>query len=297
MSSSVEVRSNDQRRSFEDRYGRATDDLQQLHVTADPLVRFLRDRRLDIGFRQFLALSGQDPASLSVLVICAGLGGEGTFFVNRGCGTVFVADFSFNAMAKATESPGLVPLVGDAEQLPVGDRSVDLVVVQDGLHHLRRPTVGFTEMLRVARRGVIMVEPHTGAVATALGTRWEQGVTAPDVVNFVFRWDRELVEQVLRSYLLKEPVAVRPLQLWDHRRSVGALAERVPAARARVAVAKAVYGALQRLAGGLGNQMVAVIVRDPAPGVVLSTPRLAERALGGLRRLRPRPPYAASDDG
>jgi ubiquinone/menaquinone biosynthesis C-methylase UbiE len=297
MSSSVEVRSNDQRRSFEDRYGGATDDLQQLHVTADPLVRFLRDRRLDIGFRQFLALSGEDPASLSVLVICAGLGGEGTFFVNRGCGTVFVADFSLNAMAKATESPGLVPLVGDAEQLPVGDRSVDLVVVQDGLHHLRRPTVGFTEMLRVARRGVLMVEPHTGAIATALGTRWEQGVTAPDVVNFVFRWDRELVEQVLRSYLLKEPVAVRPLQLWDHRRSVGALAERVPAARARLPVAKVVYGVLQRVAGGLGNQMVAVIVRDPAAGVVLSTPRLADRVLGGLRRLRPRPPYAASDDG
>jgi hypothetical protein len=61
-------------------------------------------------------------------------------------------------------------------------------------------------------------------------------------------------------------------------------------------MAKAVYGALQSVAGPLGNQMVAVIVRDPLPGVELSTPRLADRVLGGLRRLRPRPPYAAPDD-
>ena len=297
MSQHVAAPSDQQRRSFEDRYGGATDDLQQLHTTADPLVRFLRDRRLDIGFRQFLALSRREPASLTVLVICAGLGGEGTFFVNQGCGTVFVTDFSVNAMAKAARSPGLRPLVGDAEHLPVADRSVDLVVVQDGLHHLRRPVVGFTEMLRVARLGVIMVEPHTGAVAMALGTRWEQGVTAPDVVNYVFRWDRRLVEQVVRSYLLKERVALRPLRVWDHRRSVGALVERVPFVRARLPVAKTVYGALQRGVGGLGNQMVAVVVRDPPRDTALTLPSLGDRLLSGLRRRRPRPPYAAPHDG
>jgi SAM-dependent methyltransferase len=291
-------RAADQRRSFEDRYGTATDDLQHLHVTPDPLVRYLRDRRLDIGFREFLAVSGLEPEALTVLVVCAGLGGEGTFFVNRGCGRVLVADFSLNAMAKAAGAPGLVPLVADAEQLPVADRSVDLVVVQDGLHHLRRPTAGFTEMLRTARHGVIMIEPHTGAVATAIGTRWEQGITAPDVVNFVFRWNALLVEQVLRSYLLQERVAVRPLQVWDHRRTMSALVERIPTRWARLPVARAVYGVLQRTAGGLGNMMVAVVVRDPPPDTVLEPPRpVRERLVGRLRSLRPRPPYAVSDHG
>jgi SAM-dependent methyltransferase len=297
MNQQAPARPNEQRRSFEDRYGGATDDLRRLHETPDPLVRFLRDRRLDLGFREFLAVSGLEPGSLSVLVVCAGIGGEGTFFVNRGCGTVFVTDFSVNAMAKAAASPGLIPVVGDSEQLPVADRSVDLVVVQDGLHHLRRPTIGFTEMLRVARRGVIMVEPHTGAVATAIGTQWEQGVTAPDIVNYVFRWDRRLVEQVLRSYLLQERVALRPMRVWDHRRSVGALVDRLPLPAARLPAAKAVYAALQRVAGGLGNQMVAVVVREPPEGAALDRPGTRDRVLGRIRRLRPRPPYAAAHGG
>lgn len=284
----------DQRRSFEERYGNSTDDLEHLHGTSDPLVRYLRDRRLDIGFSEFLGVVGLEPKEVTVLVVCAGLGGEGTFFLRRHCGAVVVADFSFNAMAKASQTPGLIPLMADAEQLPVGNGSVDLVVVQDGLHHLRRPTVGFTEMLRVARHGVLMIEPHTGAVAAALGTRWERATTAPDVVNFVFRWDATLVEQLTRSYLLQEDVVVRPLRIWDHRRSVTSLVQRVPA-EARLRAAKTVYGLLQRGAGGLGNMMVAVIVRNPPPGTSPGPTGLRERVLGAVRRRRPRPPYAAED--
>jgi len=286
----------DQRRSFEERYGSSTEDLEHLHGTTDPLVRYLRDRRLDIGLREFLAVVGLEPEAVTVLVVCAGLGGEGSFFLRRQCGAVLVADFSFNAMAKASQTPGLIPLVADAEQLPVGSGSVDLVVVQDGLHHLRRPTVGFTEMLRVARHGVIMIEPHTGAVAAALGTRWERATTAPDVVNYVFRWDAGLVEQLTRSYLLQEEVLLRSLRIWDHRRSVTSLVQRVPV-EGRLRAAKAVYGVLQRGAGGLGNMMVAVIVRNPPPGAVSGAPGLRARVVNGIRRLRPRPPYAAEDHG
>ena len=57
----------------------------------------------------------------------------------------------------------------DAEALDVPDNSYDIVLVQDGLHELRRPVLGLTEMLRVARRAVIVIEPHTGVVAGLLG--------------------------------------------------------------------------------------------------------------------------------
>jgi ubiquinone/menaquinone biosynthesis C-methylase UbiE len=286
----------EQRCSFEDRYGRDTHDLAELHATRDPLVSYLRDRRLDLGFREFLSIIGSDRAveDLIVLVVCAGIGGEGAFFVGRGCGRVLVADFSHNAMAKAARTPGLIPLVGDSERLPVADRSIDLVVVQDGLHHLRQPTVGFTEMLRVARHGVLVIEPHSGLVARALGTEWERGRTAPDVVNFVFRWDAALVEQVLRSYLLREPVVVRPLRVWDHRRAMTALVRRVPLERARPRLARVVYAVLQRVAGPFGNMMVAVVVRDPPPEA-MAEGRRRGRFTAGVRRLRRPPPYAAGD--
>ena len=48
------------------------------------------------------------------------------------------------------------------EMSEVEDGSYDLVLVQDGLHHLPRPTLGFTEMLRVARIAAIVIEPHSG---------------------------------------------------------------------------------------------------------------------------------------
>ena len=71
MSDHMEAPSDKQRRSFEDRYRGATDDLRELHTTEDPLLRFLQDRRLNIGFEQFLALSGLEPAAVSLLVVCA----------------------------------------------------------------------------------------------------------------------------------------------------------------------------------------------------------------------------------
>jgi ubiquinone/menaquinone biosynthesis C-methylase UbiE len=44
--------------------------------------------------------------------------------------------------------------VADAERLPFPDRSIDVVYVHDGLHHLARPEAGLAEMTRVARLAV-----------------------------------------------------------------------------------------------------------------------------------------------
>lgn len=41
----------------------------------------------------------------------------------------------------------------DAESLDAPDDRYDLVLVQDGLHHLSRPVTGLMQMLRVASAG------------------------------------------------------------------------------------------------------------------------------------------------
>lgn len=48
----------------------------------------------------------------------------------------------------------------DAEALSFADGSFDFVVVKETLHHLQRPYLAIYEMLRVARVGAVIIEPH-----------------------------------------------------------------------------------------------------------------------------------------
>lgn len=47
----------------------------------------------------------------------------------------------------------------DAEKLTFDDGAFDLVIVHEGLHHCYSPHRAILEMFRVARRGVMLVEP------------------------------------------------------------------------------------------------------------------------------------------
>ena len=259
--SSVEA---SQRSAFEDIY-RAEDARWAFHYTSDPLTRYLRDRRLNIAVD---ALNQALPGGVSinsVLVVCGGVGGEGTYFRKRGFADVTVSDFSGEALERCNRlDPALKTVLLDAERMDLPDASYDLVVVQDGLHHLPRPALGFTEMLRVARVAVILIEPHHGAVGKLVGREWEvQG----DAVNFVFRWNTMMLEQCTRSYLLSRDARVIGTRVWDHGLVVARAVGHLPS-RLRLPAAKAVYAALAPISR-VGNMMVGVVVK----GTGAATPR------------------------
>lgn len=58
----------------------------------------------------------------------------------------------------------------DGENLTFSDDSFDYCIVHSGLHHCASPHKGLLEMLRVARRGVLMFEPYDNLL-TRLGVR------------------------------------------------------------------------------------------------------------------------------
>ncbi|MFC4471060.1 class I SAM-dependent methyltransferase [Streptomyces xiangluensis] len=236
-----------------------TRDDWSFHVTSDPLTRFLRDRRMYMALQMLRVRGLLDPAGQSVLIVCGGVGGEGIFLSRQGFTDVTVSDLSEEALTVCrTLEPKLRTMPLNAENMAeIPDSSYDVVLVQDGLHHLPRPVLGFTEMLRVARRAVVVIEPHDGLVGRLIGTEWErQG----DVVNYVFRWNRSLLNQATRSYLLCKQAVVLPRRVWDHNLVVGKMARRFPE-RWRPTVAKTIYQAL-RPVNRLGNMMVAVVVKS-----------------------------------
>lgn len=235
------------------------------HDEASDAVRYSRDRRLRVAVDRLQQVTGEGLDTWSSLVVCGGAGGEGTYLANRGIRDVTVSDFSPKALHHCEQrDPRLETRVLDAEALDLSDESYDLVLVQDGLHHLPRPTLGLTEMLRVARRAVVVIEPHSGLVARLLGREWER---IGEAVNYVFRWDERLLEQTVRSYLLERTCTVEDHRLWDYPYLLPLLTRRLGSQRRAAWLQRAVYRVLNatRMSRTLGNMMVGVIVKDPDP--------------------------------
>lgn len=104
----------------------------------------------------------------------------------------------------------------DAEALSYADNSFDLVVVHLGLHHCRMPHKALCEMYRVARRGVLIIEPCENLMVRigrrlGFGQEYEVhavsfhrlaagGVGNTAVPNYVYRWTEAEVLRTISSY-------------------------------------------------------------------------------------------------
>jgi len=235
-----------------------------------------------------MALTQSQPSDWNVLVLCSGPGGEGSLLANLGFKEVIISDFSERALEISRRLDSrLKTLVIDAENISLPDDSYDLVFVQDGLHHLPRPTLGLTEMIRVAKHAVIVIEPHEGLVAKMLGTFWE--ITGSSELNFVFRWNKWLFSQLIYSSLLlgentrrlvseanPDPIntyrfnlrnadaasyKIKVLRLWDHHVTMRRLARLFGGGKAALIVVQVVYYTVELLLPQLGNMFIGLLVK------------------------------------
>ena len=237
----------------------ATDGRWAFHDTTDPLTRYLRDRRQAKAIHELLRWTGSKPADWGkVLVVCGGVGGEGTLLRRQGFRDVTVSEFDPTLLkVMGQRDPDLRGTVCDAQRLPFVDGSFDLVLVQDGIHHLKNPALGVTEMLRVARRAVVVIEPHEGLVARLFGTKIER---EGGQENFVFRWDRRMFVQVVSSYLVGKEFHVRTLRFWDHSLAMLRLFRWLPDRALKLSAIRVTYAALDGLGGFGGNMFVGIVV-------------------------------------
>lgn len=248
-----------QKETFEDIYSKREN--WSYWDSKDPLTRYLLDRRLKMSVDNLMEITKSSPSDWDVLVICGGVGGEGTVLANMGFQSVTVSDISENALEVCkVRDPRLQTLILNAENLEVPDQSYDLVLVQDGLHHLPRPVLGYNEMLRVAKKAAIVIEPHAGIVANLLGMSWEDhGGT----VNYVFRWNQLLLEQATRSYLLQAPCYIKTIRMWNHNLVMDKIAKIFGGKQVGLGVVKLGYFLLDLLGGSVGNMMIGLVVKNP----------------------------------
>jgi 2-polyprenyl-3-methyl-5-hydroxy-6-metoxy-1,4-benzoquinol methylase len=179
------------------------------------LYRYLIDHKFQTG----LKVLSLDLAGRSVLEICCGSGMISESFAMAGA-TVTGIDFSPAAIERAHERMrhhGFVArfLVGDAENLSFPDRSFDIVAVHDGLHHLEHPEKAIREMARVARQGVLILDPAEAAL-TRLAILAGIAVEVEDAGNQVKRLVPVEVAAALREEGFDRVVWRRTLMYYPH---------------------------------------------------------------------------------
>jgi hypothetical protein len=225
---------------------------------ADPLTLYLVGWRLKLAMRKVFQAAGDITNSSSVLVLCAAEGYEGTLLMDMGLRDVTVSDLS-DAVAEVAvrRDPRLKARALNAEETGLPARSYDIVVVQDGLHHLQRPVQGFTEMLRIASRAVIFLEPHDSPIGRLIGTRWERNGPA---VNYVFRWTRRMVGDVASSYLGQGASRNLSFSFFHHNVVLAKAGRWLGSGAFAVACIASAKACMGFLLPGMGNQFCGLVI-------------------------------------
>lgn len=153
-------------------------------------------------FRRALGGIQQSLGRATAVVVCGGSGMDAEFLVETGL-RVISSDISLGAARRCRERSqrfglGVVSIVADAQQLPFRNRSIGLVYVHDGLHHLATPERAVAEMARVSARWVSVSEPAR-ATATQVAIRLRLAREYEEAGNRVARLRPADVSRVLTA--------------------------------------------------------------------------------------------------
>lgn len=179
----------------------------------------LYDFLIEHKFRTGLRVLGLDLSGHSMLEVCCGSGMMAEKFARAGAAVTGI-DSSPAAVARARERSRRFDFnaefyEGDAEQLGLADSSFDVVMVHDGLHHLEDPERAIREMARVARDGVLILDPAEAAL-TGLAVRLGLAVDIEDAGNEVKRLLPQKVGAILRERGFSRVTWRRTLMYYPH---------------------------------------------------------------------------------
>lgn len=134
-----------------------------------------------------------------MLVVGCGLGTDLSFLNQYFQPDYLVFDVSFGYCGVTRRHfPRARAVCRDAESMPFDDENIDFVFVADSLHHLARPYLCIYEMLRVARNGVCIIEPHQ-CLLTRLATKAGLMQEFEEAGNYVFKFAANDFAQIALS--------------------------------------------------------------------------------------------------
>jgi SAM-dependent methyltransferase len=155
----------------------------------------------------------------SILITAGGMRDKETWL---GCGFQNVTISNLDDRMLGNEFAPFSWSFQDAEKIAMADNSVDFVCIHNGLHHCGCPQAAVLEMLRVARKGILLFEPYDNLV-TRLGMRFgvsqkyetaavfysgftHGGLRNGPVANYVYRFTKWELEKTVSTAYAEGPV-------------------------------------------------------------------------------------------
>jgi SAM-dependent methyltransferase len=215
----------------------------------------------------------------TVLVVCGG-DTDVAAFRARGFEHVTISNLGDTSDAVGGDGrPSYAYARQNAEALDFPDGAFDHVFVHSGLHHLRCPIRGLTEMYRVARKVIVGFEPHLTAftrlgVRLGFGQEYEKaavyfndlrcgGVADSPIPNFVYRFGREDIVRAIQTYA---PIARHRVRFWFATRVSASLAlARNPMVRQVAVTGRAVLELAGRVSPLLANNIAFAVHKPRIP--------------------------------
>ena len=155
-------------------------------------------------------LLGRDE---SILAVCAGRSEQKLF------GNLGFADVTMSNSDERLGGEDFAPFGWsrqDAQALTFEDRQFEFAFVSDGLHHVSRPHQALTEMYRVSRKGIIVIESRDSLImrlAVRMGLSWGYeigevarndyrygGVDNGPIPNHIYRWTEREFAKTVRTF-------------------------------------------------------------------------------------------------
>src|SRR5437879_890178 len=167
------------------------------------------------------------------LLIIGGTWEDAEFLICAGFNDITLSNFQLEPEEEAHSNLGAkVKLLAiDAEHIDLPDGSFDCVFVHEVLHHCRSPHRALCEMLRVANKHVVLLEPNDSLsmrVLTHTGFSFPYeifsvvyhgceagGVRDSCVPNFIYRWNANEVRKTVSSFLAEHVFVVHTYPYWD----------------------------------------------------------------------------------
>jgi SAM-dependent methyltransferase len=210
------------------------------------------------------SIAGLPLYDSTALTVCGGSGMDAEFLAQAGA-RVIATDISLGAARRMRERARrhgveITPLVADVAHLPFPDRSIDVVYVHDGLHHLEHPLDGLAEMARVARRIICVTEPAR-AVVTDVAVRLGLALEHEEAGNRVARLTLGDLRSTLEARGFRIATAERYGMYYRHEPG---RAVRLLSHQPLLGLAQVSFRLANALVGSLGNKLTVQAVREPA---------------------------------